>query len=338
MDSQIQVTAILPARDEEENIAAAVESLAAQAEIGEIIVVNDQSSDRTGEILAELAARIPRLRVINNEAAPPEGWSGKNWAVWLGVAEARGAWLLFTDADVVHQPGGVARALEDAARHGAALVSYSPEQVMSTWWERAVTPFIFCRLAAHYPYARINDPACPDAAANGQFLLVRREAYQRVGGHEAVAGEVVEDVAVAQAFKRAGERLYFASGQGIARTRMYRSLPALWEGWRKNLYLLIGSSRAALWRELLLVMPWIPLGMLALGSVHRLLPLLGLVLLTGRHVGYGIELRRNRFPAAVSIYYLCAVAFYAAALVSSAGSYARGRVRWRGREYPVGRA
>jgi len=121
------ISAIIPARNEEATIARAVESVAAQPEGGEIIVVNDQSIDQTGAILADLAARIPKLRILNTHELPA-GWTGKNHAASLGAAVARGEWLLFTDADTYHLPGSAGRALASAAEHDAALISFSPEQ------------------------------------------------------------------------------------------------------------------------------------------------------------------------------------------------------------------
>src|SRR5580704_2095041 len=185
------VSAIIPARNEEASIARAVESVAAQAEIAEIIVVDDQSTDRTGAILAELAKRIPKLKILHTRALPP-GWVGKNYAVALGADAAQGEWLLFTDADTYHYPGSTRRALMDAVDHNAVLVSYSPEQELGTWWERALIPFVYCRLAGKFSFARVNDPRRPDAAANGQFLFVLRDAYDAVGGHAAVAREILE--------------------------------------------------------------------------------------------------------------------------------------------------
>src|ERR1700689_1051825 len=122
------VSAIIPARNEEASIARAVESVATQAEVGEIIVVDDQSTDRTGAILVGLAARIPKLKILNTGDVLPPGWAGKNYAVSIGAAAARGDWLLFTDADTYHLHGSTRRALADAAKHDAALGSYSPEQ------------------------------------------------------------------------------------------------------------------------------------------------------------------------------------------------------------------
>jgi glycosyltransferase involved in cell wall biosynthesis len=328
------ITAVVPARNEEAAIARAVETLAAQPEIAEIIVVNDQSADRTAAILEDLAVRIPKLRIVQGET-PPAGWTGKNFAISQGVAQASGNWLLFTDADVEHLPGSAARALADAATFGAALVSYSPEQETREWWERAVIPFIFCRLATHYSYARVNDPALPDAAANGQYLLMRRDAYESVGGHRAVQGEVVEDVALSRRAKQAGQRIYFAPGQGIARARMYCSHREMWEGWTKNLYALIGGRQREVLSELRRVIPWFPALMLAGGVLHPIFAYLGVVFLLFRHLGYAFELRWNRYPVSRIIYYLPASLWYAAALVNSARRHARGAVTWKGREIAV---
>ena len=242
MDSLNTVSAIVPARNEEATIAAAIESLAAQPEIIEIIVINDQSTDATAAQLAQLSPRYPQLRVLETQSLP-NGWVGKNYALSLGAAQASGDWLLFTDADGVHLPGSTARALADAETTGAALVSYSPEQETRTWWERALIPFVYTRLAQKFSYVAVNDPESPAAAASGQYLLIRRRDYERIGGHAAVAGEVLEDVALARIAKQAGIRLHFASGHGIMRVRMYRTFGAMWQGWTKNLYpLMCGNS------------------------------------------------------------------------------------------------
>ncbi len=220
------VSAILPARDEEANIADAVASLAAQPELAEIIVVDDQSADATPEILAALAAHLPRLRVARTGNLPG-GWVGKNYAAAMGARAASLAnrWLLFTDADTRHMPGSLSTALQMADQHRAALVSFSPEQQMDTFWERALMPIVFCRLERRFSFDRVNDPDLPDAAANGQYLLIRRDAYDAVGGHAAVRGLALEDLALARLVKSAGYRIWFGPGQGIARTRMYSLFP-----------------------------------------------------------------------------------------------------------------
>jgi glycosyltransferase involved in cell wall biosynthesis len=328
------ISAVVPARNEEANIARCVESLAAQPQIAEIIVVDDQSTDRTATILDDLAKRFLRLCIVQGEAPSP-GWTGKNNALSLGVAQAHCEWLLFTDADVEHLPGSAARALGDAAEAGATLVSYSPEQETHAWWERAAIPFIYCRLSAHFSYERVSDPAAQDAAANGQYLLIRREVYEAIGGHEAVRSEVVEDVALARRAKQAGFRLNFARGEGIARTRMYRTVGEMWEGWTKNLYPLIGGRPWAVMRELLAATPWFPVGFLLLGAFFKVFFSFGLILLLVEHLEYGMRLRRNRYPASRIIYYLPASLWYAVALLGSTWKHVRGSVSWKGREVPV---
>jgi len=336
MDSHPTVSAIVPARNEEATIAAAIESLAAQPEIKEIIVINDQSTDGTAGALQQLSLRYAQLRVIETKDLPV-GWVGKNHAASLGAAQATGDWLLFTDADGVHLPGSTAHALADAAQTGAGLVSYSPEQETRTWWEKALIPFVYTRLSHKYFYDEVSHPDSPAAAASGQYLLIRRQEYVRIGGHAAVAGEVLEDVALARLAKQAGVRLHFASGHGIMRVRMYRTFGAMWQGWTKNLYPLIGGTSRAVGSELFRVVPWIPLLVLPLAMVHLIWGVLGVALLAGRHAAYAADLRRNRFPAGLALYYLPGVALYAVALLNSEWRYALGSVAWKGREYPVGR-
>jgi len=336
MNSHMMVSAIVPARNEEATIAAAVESLAAQPEITEILVINDQSSDSTAAELGKLCSQFAQLRVLETTELPA-GWVGKNYAVSLGAAEATGDWLLFTDADGVHLPGSTARALADATANGAGLVSYSPEQETRTWWERALIPFVYTRLAQKFSYDAVNDPGSTAAAASGQYLIIRREDYARIGGHQAVAGEVLEDVALAQLAKQSGVRLHFASGHGIMRVRMYRTFRSMWEGWTKNLYPLMCGTPRAVGRELRSIVPWIPVLLLLLTPLHLILGAVGVALLAGRHAAYAAKLRQNRFPAWLAVYYLPAVFLYAMALLSSERLYVRGSVDWKGRAYPVSR-
>lgn len=335
------VSAIIPARNEEASIARAVESVAAQAEVGEVIVVNDQSTDRTGEILRELAERMPKLKVLET-ADIPTGWRGKNHAVAVGAAAATGDWLLFTDADTYHHLGSTRRALADAVDHSAVLVSYSPEQEMESFWERAMIPFVFGRLVARFSFAQVNDPKRPEAAANGQFVLILRDAYEAVGGHAAIASEILEDVALARRVKSQGYGIYFTAPMGIVRTRMYRSFGAMWQGWTKNLYLLSGGNAKSVLLELAEVLPWFDAAaMVAIWMYLRahttvsfwLLPMLLLVPLIRLHLQYGIRLYRNLYPISYVQYYLPGLMLYAAALIASWWKNTRGEVVWKGRAY-----
>jgi cellulose synthase/poly-beta-1,6-N-acetylglucosamine synthase-like glycosyltransferase len=334
-----QISAIVPARDEEENIEAAVRSLAAQPEIAEIIVVDDQSRDRTPEILSRLATDIPRLKVLQ-AGELPHGWVGKNHALWVGAQAARCDRMLFTDADTVLLPDAAHRAMENAQRYDAALVSYSPEQITQTALERALIPFIYCRLAREFSFAAVNDPALPDAAANGQFILIRRDAYEKAGGHGAIARTVLEDVALARRVKQAGFGLHFAPGEGIARTRMYRSFGAMWQGWTKNLYALLGGTLANATRELAVTFPWLFVILLVAaiferGRVGGWFLATAVVALALGHMWYARELSANRYSARFIIHYGLAVCLYAAVVVASTWKHRRGKITWKGREYPA---
>jgi glycosyltransferase involved in cell wall biosynthesis len=326
------ITAVVPARDEEAVIAACVESLARQTVIEKIVVVNDQSRDKTAAIVGELAARIAKVQLLE-VAEPPAGWVGKNNAVTWGARGATSEWVLFTDADVELQEGAAERALVIARENGAALVSFSPEQITEKWYEKALVPFVYCRLARRFSFEAVNDPKSPAAAANGQFLLIRREVYETVGGHARFADDVLEDVALAKAVKATGHRLWFGSGKGLVRARMYRSFGAMWEGWKKNLYRLMGGTPWTAFREGEQVFPWMPLLVILLGIKFPLAVFLGVLLLLFRQMNYGAELMRNQYPFSFIIYYIPALFLYTGVLAASYGSYARGRVEWKGREY-----
>ena len=225
------VSVIVPARNEEACLGDCLESLTRQEGVTfEIIVVDDASTDHT----AAIARSFPEANLLS-APPPPEGWSGKCNAAQAGANAARGQWLLFTDADTVHAPGSLAASLAEARTHCVEMLSYSPRQEVRGLVERAVMPVIFAELAATYRPKEVCDPASPAAAANGQYLLISRAAYDAVGGHAAVARTLLEDVALASAVKKSGRRIFFRYGGDAVRTRMYRSFAQLLEGWTKNL-------------------------------------------------------------------------------------------------------
>lgn len=328
------ISAIVPARNEQDVIAACVNALARQPEIAEILVVDDQSKDTTGEVVRGLLAEIPHLQLLDTQGPPP-GWVGKNYAVWIGAKHGTKRWLLFTDADGELLPGAAARGLQVAQEAGAMVVSFSPEQVVHGWYEKSLIPFVYCRLAKHFSYDAVNDPGSEAAAANGQFLLIRRDAYDAIGGHASVAGEVLEDVELAKRAKSAGYRIWFGPGDGVVRVRMYRSFETMWQGWKKNLYLLIGGTSGAVYREMLSVIPWIPFLLLVLAIRFPLALVLGLGLLLARHAAYGAALSSNRFPVKYILYYVPGVLLYAGVLWASYRAHQKGTVEWKGREVSV---
>jgi glycosyltransferase involved in cell wall biosynthesis len=334
MSAKQSISAIVPARNEAQVIAACVESLARQPEIAEILVVDDHSTDQTAEVVHRLQRKISHLRLVEADSLP-DGWTGKNHAVWLASRHARGEWLLFTDADSIHLEAAAAKALEIADRSKAVMVSFSPEQILIHWYEKALIPFIYCRLARQFSFEQVNDPAKKIAAANGQFLMVRRDAYEAVGGHASVAGEVLEDVAIAWRLKGSGYPIWFGRGTNIVQVRMYRSFRAMWQGWIKNLFLLMGGTPLALWREFESVVPWMAVLIIFLGLAIPIAAFIGVLFILFRQFAYGRDLVRNQYPFSLIIYYLPAVLLYSLVLWRSYRSYSKGRVRWKGREYPV---
>lgn len=259
----MRLTVIVPARDEADVIAACLQSMTAQSEAGfqigedwELLLVDDGSSDETRAIAEGLTAVT-----VLSAPPPPAGWTGKANAAWSGAKAARGEWLLFTDADTVHEAGNLCRAVHEAERERVSLLSYSPRQRVSGFWQRALMPLIFSELALAYPPEKVSDPASRIAAANGQFLMVNREAYFQLGGHSAVAGSLLEDVALARLFKRRKFAIRFRYAPEAVSARMYRSFGAMMEGWSKNLALLFGNPMMmAAWKTLdLLLLIGLPL-------------------------------------------------------------------------------
>jgi glycosyltransferase involved in cell wall biosynthesis len=322
------VSVIVPARNEEACLGDCLHSLATQSGVAfEIIVVDDQSTDRTREI----AMSFPEVRVI--EAAPlPDGWTGKNNAVTIGACQARGEWLLFTDADTVHLPGSLAAALKEAQDNGAELLSYSPEQIAVTFWEMAILPVVFAELARQYSPSKVSDPASPIAAANGQYILIRRGTYEAVGGHAAIAGNILEDVALARAVKTSGRKIRFRYAADRVRTRMYRNYAQLRDGWTKNLALLFPNPGWLAVKSLLLWgFPWAVLFMRIAGVLEN--PSWDAV------IGFGFILlpirisRANFLLQKTLLGALFGMPMFAYLLLRSKRAHSNGNVTWKGRTY-----
>jgi glycosyltransferase involved in cell wall biosynthesis len=330
-DVSIDVSIIVPARNEEANIAGCLKSLTSQTGVAfEIIVVDDGSNDRTREIARSFAG----VHVISPEA-PLHGWTGKNNALVAGASQARADWLLFTDADTVHLPSSLARALEEARNERADLLSYSPEQVVVTFAERAAMPVIFAELAAQYPPRKIREQNSEIVAANGQYILVRREAYDAAGGHAAVATEILEDVALARRLRNTGKRVYFRYGGDAVRTRMYRTWEHLREGWTKNLALLFPHpERLALQSLFSWFMAWLALGVALFGAANQHFAWIAFAALW---LWLYWRIRTANFA---TINNLIAIAFgpplFAYLLRRSKKAHQNGQVLWRGRTYDVG--
>jgi chlorobactene glucosyltransferase len=232
------VTIVVPARNEAVNIEACVASLTdSDYPDFEVVVVDDRSDDGTADLVRAMEiGDARRLEVITGEKLP-DGWLGKPWACWQGAQEAHGELILFTDADTVHRSDLLERAVRAQEEDDADLLSLTGRQLMETFWERLVQPQVFFSMTLRFYdiEGAVRRKRWRSVVANGQFMLFRREAYQAIGGHEAVREEVVEDVALARLVVRSGHHLSVRMAESTFATRMYRSLSELVEGWSKNM-------------------------------------------------------------------------------------------------------
>ena len=255
-----RVAVLVPARNEEATIVPCLRSLLAQDYPDFAVwVLDDESSDRTPALLAAEAARCPRLTVLRG-APPPAGWLGKPWACHQLARAADGEVLVFIDADTWHDPRLLHEAVALLAADGAGLLSVLPRQVMGSLAERLLVPVIPWSLLTHYPLVLARRCGWRvGAAAVGQVLLVRRAAYEALGGHAAVRGEVAEDLALARRAAGCGVRWLLADGAEYSACRMYRSVRAAWEGFGRNLARAFGRNLA------LYAAAWLWLGVAYLG-------------------------------------------------------------------------
>src|ERR1041384_3572875 len=231
------ISVCVPARNEERNIRACVESILAQDYPNfEILVLDDRSTDATGEILRGLAAQNDKLKMIFGSDLP-EGWAGKPHALFQVSAAARGDWLCFVDADTFLSPSTLSSCYTKALETQADMFTIMTFQVMGSFWEKVVMPIVMTALSVGFSPRKVNNPKSQDASANGQFILIKRSVYDAIGGHESVRDQIVEDKAISEQVKWNGYRLIVANGYSIVKTRMYTSLPEMWEGWTKNIYL-----------------------------------------------------------------------------------------------------
>jgi hypothetical protein len=231
------VSILVPARNEATRILdRAVRSMAAQDYPSvEVIVVDDRSTDATFSILERIVRDEPRVRAVRGAALPP-GWAGKPWALEQAKREARGRWLLATDADVVFAPEAVRAAMTVAFRGRFDAVSLIPDVGTGSFWTRVVMPVAAWMIALVLPIDKSNDPSSDVALGCGGFFLMRREAHDKTGGYEQIRDEVVDDVATARGLKSCGLRLRVEAGQELLFTPMYDTLGELWQGFSKNAF------------------------------------------------------------------------------------------------------
>ncbi len=325
-----EVSVIVPARNEESCMAECLRSLLGQPGLNyEVIVVDDHSTDGTRAIAQSFPVQVIAAQPL------PSGWSGKCNAAWSGAQSAKGKWLLFTDADTRHAPDSIAAGLREALDCDAALLSYSPRQEVSGFAERALMPVIFAELAATYPPKDVCDASSPTAAANGQYLLIRRDAYDAIGGHAALATAILEDVELARRTKQAGYKLQFRWSDVVS-TRMYRSFAQMWEGWIKNLALLFAHLRRLAFSRVLEFLAIagcliVALWKAALGETTA--AAIGAILTVVLWAAFLHRVRRAHFDRLSNALAIFGLRLFAILLLNSDISHRRGEITWKGRHY-----
>jgi cellulose synthase/poly-beta-1,6-N-acetylglucosamine synthase-like glycosyltransferase len=317
------LTVVVPAYNEAANIAACLTSiLDSEDPCGDwrVLVVDDCSTDATVAIARQAAgacgASAPRFALLDAGPRPAgERWVGKNWACSVAMEHVQSEWVLFVDADVRLQPATLRRALAQASVEGADLFSLAPRLSCGCLAEWLVQPIMASLLGLGFPIEAANDPASPVAFAAGPFMLFRRSAYEAIGGHRALAAEVVEDLALARRLKQGGFRLRYLLGLDALELRMYSDFASLWEGWTKNWLLGLDGdvARALAASSVVLLMfsgPWLlaPAAGLALaGQPDQRLVLLAALAFALAGIGLQLVLRlwiRRQFQVPLSFWWL----------------------------------
>lgn len=320
----VDVSLLVPARDEATRLPETLPGFLAQW-VDEILVLDDGSSDETAAIVSAAAARDPRLRLITGQPAP-SGWVGKNWACQQLARAARGDRLVFCDADVHLAPGAVGAVAAEMDRQCAAVLSVFPRQLTGSLGERLTVPLIDEVLLAFLPYPLLRLPIRAAACANGQLMAFDRAGYERIGGHASVAGELVEDLALARRVRRFGLRLGLALGGDVVQARLYRGYGEAVRGFAKSLRGAHFGSRALLLANLaahvvVYTVPWLRWNS---GPAWRIAAVAGLV----ERALVNAKTGRGQYGE------LALVPVVAPAVVPAVAAAMRRRVWWKGREYP----
>ncbi|MCP4592009.1 MAG: glycosyltransferase [bacterium] len=266
-----RISVLVAAKDEEANIAACVQSLLDQDYPDyELIVIDDRSTDRTGEVLQQFQEAHPQRMRALTVTQLRDGWFGKNNAMREGIAASTGQWLCFADADCTQTSRRTLTvAMQECLAEKTDFLSILPVLITRSFWERIIQPVCAAIMMIWFRPEKVNNPASSAAYANGAFMLMTRQAYDSIGGHDAVKSEVNEDIHMARLAKQQGLRLQVIQNDDLYTTHMYASLGAAWRGWSRIFYGCLGTFRRLIAALVVLttfsLFPWISLVVTALG-------------------------------------------------------------------------
>lgn len=329
------VTAIVPARNEEGDIENCIESLLAQERVDmEIIAIDDHSRDRTGEILDRIAARDARLRVIHDPELR-DGWLGKQNAMRLGFEMARGQFVLFTDADILHAPRSVSTGLRAMERDGLDFLSCVPEVRCESIFENVILP-VFLGGFLELSRSGLEDPESDDAVAAGAYMLSRPAVIRDSAGLAAVRSKALDDVELARHLKKRRYRQRFCLAPELATVRLFKGNRDAFWGITKNVLAVLRNHgwRAAVAPVIPLVLFWLPLFSIALAAArgHAALALLGAASYSVQYANlYSVRAVVTFRPLAVLLFPLCVLSIAACIWRALLYHWIHGAVRWRGR-------
>ena len=335
-----RVSVLVPARNEADNISQCLDSLAQQDYSNyEICVLDDQSTDNTLEHIQILADQYPQIRVLHGKSSPPPDWNGKSYACHRLSEQAEGDWLLFTDADTVHTPQSIRQGIEQAMILDVDLLSAMPNQITKSWLERILVSFIMNFL----PLLGIQLEDMwrgkgTHAIANGQYLLVRKSAYQAMGGHVAIQHALVDDFALANHFMVGGRRIAFVNGTSMLACRMYHNAGDVWRGFSKNIVLSLQTSQQ--WSlGLIALFAWCFVCLFVLPYFifilypHKLLALIAICWLIGLRLIVGVVMRRPLLEAFLTLF--SAMGVMLLGLNAILLKLRKQNIIWKDRPYPT---
>jgi len=333
-----RLSVLLPVRNEEANIGPCLRSLLTQEYPDfQVLVLDDDSSDNTGQALGALAAEDGRLQVLEGKPLPP-GWLGKHWACHQLAQAAGGELLLFVDADTRHQPNTLRDAVAALLTEKADLLAVLPQQEVVSWAERLIVPIMLWSIFSFLPLGLAYRLPMPSLSATvGQFMLFRRRAYEQVGGHAAVRQDVVDDLALGRRIKAYGLRWRLLDGSKHIRCRMYHNFTEVYEGFGKNLFAAFRYNVPLfvfVWLWLALVF-WEPLIVLVLSLIGGFVSWISLSLAVGAValslVLWGITYWRFGFPLYLTLLYPLSVILAVTIAMRSMLLTVLGQATWKGR-------
>jgi chlorobactene glucosyltransferase len=340
------LTVIIPARDEAANIGRCLRSLLAQdypADRLKVLVIDDHSADDTAAIVRAIAARHPQVSLLSSPPLPPR-WTGKSHACWIGARAAapESQWLCFLDADVWGEPPLLSSAMHAATAQKLDLLSLAPRQELGSFAERLMLPCGLILLSFLQDLRAVQGRSGSAVTATGQFMLIRRDAYEAVGGHAAVSTVICEDLEFARLLKQSGRAVLLMGGDNVIATRMYTGWRTLWPGFAKNLVDTLGGQRATLsFTPLAVILAW---AAVALPIVDALAWWQGApgawaalaTALLGSAAAFGLHVAATfyfRIPFWYGLLFPLGYTLGAAIALDSVRRRLTGRVIWKGRIY-----